>query len=415
MPIGVPLTLVASLSDPAGTAVSVQFVADATAIVAPISVAPGANYTASYTPPTPGFFEISAVVTDNAGHQETTASVGLNIVAPPAGEAVGGITFLGGLDQRVLAAGSSVNLAAQLSAAASAGVSSVTFYADNQPIAAFDASGAPLTSGRAPGNHPVRQDAPSGDTVYQSSYQLPGENKIISLFATLLTGDGLSVSSAPVTLTIKSAQTPPGITLNDPTANGGAAARVGQDITVSAKATVNSLPIARAQYYVGTQKVADVANPTVYGFDFTPTATGNTVISAVMTDTSGLSAGSPPLTLNVLPAVPTVTVAAGSSSVVVEGAGQGLVVVTRTGDTGALLTVSYKVKGAAKAGVDFKPPTGTLVIPAGSAKAKLKLKTLDGAAFDGTRVAKIVLLAPADGSYGLDTAAVAKIKFVSGH
>ena len=59
-------------------------------------------------------------------------------------------------------------------------------------------------------------------------------------------------------------------------------------------------------------------------------------------------------------------------------AANGVVLVTRTGDTTAPLTVFYKAKGSAKAGMDYKPLPGQVTIPAGSPKAKIKIKAING-------------------------------------
>ena len=278
----------------------------------------------------------------------------------------------------------------------------MTFYADKVPIAAFDATGAPMTSGHAPGNRAIRQDA-TGSPVFQTAYALPGASKVINLIAVALTKAGMSATSSPVTLNVEANVQPPTIKLD-----AAAVARVGQDFTVNAEAAPAANPVARVQYYVGTQKMGDVTNPTVYTFDFTPAAVGPTVVSAVVTDSTGLSSGSPPLTVNVLPAVPTVTLTGGGS---VEGGAPGVVVVSRTGDPSAALTVTYKGKGAAVAGVDYKKLSGTVTIPAGATKAKIKVKPLAGLAGAGTLKLKLQLVAPGDGSYLVGTGTV-KLKLV---
>ena len=88
----------------------------------------------------------------------------------------------------------------------------------------------------------------------------------------------------------------------------------------------------------------------------------------------------------------------------------GKLAVQRTGDVTAPLTVLYKVVGSAEPGVDFKALSGTVTIPPGASQAKLKVKPLTIDPTDGTRVVKIRLLPPADGSYLLATPAVGKIK-----
>ena len=116
------------------------------------------------------------------------------------------------------------------------------------------------------------------------------------------------------------------------------------------------------------------------------------------------------MSLNVV-AVPEVTLTVAGSPSLEEGTNAKLIV-HRTGDMSAALTVRYKPAGAAVAGVDYKPLPGTVSIPAGAAQVKLKLKTIDNAAVDGTRVVKIKLLPSTDGSYTLGDPATAKLKII---
>ena len=117
--------------------------------------------------------------------------------------------------------------------------------------------------------------------------------------------------------------------------------------------------------------------------------------------------------MTVAPAVVTVTPVGNGAAVA--GGSPAKVLVQRTGsDTTSALTVLYKVKGSAKSGVDYKPVSGTVTIPAGVTQIKLKLKSLDDPVVDGTLVAKVKLLAATDGSYTLGIPAVSKIKIIDG-
>ena len=109
--------------------------------------------------------------------------------------------------------------------------------------------------------------------------------------------------------------------------------------------------------------------------------------------------------------VSNVNLAVAGVDVIVAGGAPGVLTVTRTGDDGAALTVRYKVKGTAVMGVDYKPLPGTVTIPAGTAKAKIRIKPLNGSPHAGTRKLKLVLLAPDDGSYAVGSG-TAKIKLV---
>ena len=113
---------------------------------------------------------------------------------------------------------------------------------------------------------------------------------------------------------------------------------------------------------------------------------------------------------NVAPLVTVVSVVT-NTPLIDEKGGVGVFLVTRLGDTSTALTVSYKVKGGVRAGVDYKPLTGTVTIPAGAVKAKVKLKAIDDVPLDGTRLAKVKLLPSADGSYILGSG-TAKVKIL---
>ena len=82
------------------------------------------------------------------------------------------------------------------------------------------------------------------------------------------------------------------------------------------------------------------------------------------------------------------------------------------GDLSTPLTVSYKAKGAAVSGTDYKALSGTLTIPAGSASAKLKVKPLAHDGFPDRAVLKIVV--QPDSSYLMGAPVKAKVALVHG-
>lgn len=107
----------------------------------------------------------------------------------------------------------------------------------------------------------------------------------------------------------------------------------------------------------------------------------------------------------------TVSIAAGGDGISVEGGKEGVAFITRTEDVSTPLKVNYKAKGAAKPGVDYKKLSGSITIPAGATKAKIKIKPIDGSPNAGTLKIKLVLVAPSDGSYTVGTG-TAKIKLI---
>ncbi len=109
---------------------------------------------------------------------------------------------------------------------------------------------------------------------------------------------------------------------------------------------------------------------------------------------------------------PSITVTAANNGIVTEGSGNAKLIFRRDGSTNAAVTVRYKIAGSARAGIDYKPMSGILIIPAGSVQAKLKLKPIDNQTVDGTRVAKVKLLPSTDGSYVLGSVVTAKVKIM---
>ncbi len=145
----------------------------------------------------------------------------------------------------------------------------------------------------------------------------------------------------------------------------------------------------------------------------TPTATPKPTATPVSTPTptptpTPMPTATPASTpVSVLPTVTMITAGDGQA---VWNREPGKVAVYRTGDIHAALTVHYKVTGGAASGVDYKPLPGTVVIPAGVAQTKIKIKPLNNAQVGGTRVMKLRLLPSADGVYTVGTPDMAKIK-----
>ncbi len=81
------------------------------------------------------------------------------------------------------------------------------------------------------------------------------------------------------------------------------------------------------------------------------------------------------------------------SPVAVPGGANGVITVTRSGDTTNDLTVKYLVSGAARSGVDYQPLTGSVLIPSGSLSASIQIAALKNLASTGD-VAVVVTLSP---------------------
>lgn len=111
-------------------------------------------------------------------------------------------------------------------------------------------------------------------------------------------------------------------------------------------------------------------------------------------------------------AVPTVSLTVLGDGTATVGGGNGKVLFTRSGDTANALTLSYRVQGQPRNGSDYDLLTGTLTIPAGQTKAKLKIKPKGTASFKGTAKLKIIPIAPKDNSFQFSPAKV-KVIFVN--
>ena len=146
---------------------------------------------------------------------------------------------------------------------------------------------------------------------------------------------------------------------------------------------------------------------------FTITAAASTDAGAytcVVTNSVGsVTSSAATLTVTATSGVPVVNVTAGGDDEAIEGSEtKGIFVFTRTGgDTSTALTVFYKAKGTAVNGTRYTfggaALSGSVVIPAGAAKVKLKIKVVNDSVHEGTEKAKLVLKTPADGSYTLGT------------
>ena len=112
---------------------------------------------------------------------------------------------------------------------------------------------------------------------------------------------------------------------------------------------------------------------------------------------------------------PAVTITDLGNGTVTEGSGgKGKVLITRTGDTTAPLTIFYQLKGSAQNGIDYQMLSGTAVIPAGQSSVKLKIDPLNDTLIEGAESIKIKLLAPVDSSYSLGSPKSAIVLLLNG-
>jgi hypothetical protein len=418
---GSSIPLVAAVSDPASVLVSVQFLLDGTPLAT--TPAPG-PYTFTLTAPAPGSYQLTVQATDNLARVSTGACT-LNVVAADPNSPAPAVTILTDCDNRSLPAGSKLPLTVSASAFDSnQGLTGVDFYADGKLFAALDANGNPVTGGIAGGQtKSLHRESASGlapNTIFQATYTLPSINRTISLLAIALDKLGRSQPSAPVTVqavvttsatpsvalaTANGSRTRVGTTLTVPinVSASGATSTIAQSAPIRRDNPASSL-IARMEYYINELKVKD-STEQPFSYTFSPPSAGTYVLSAIGTDTSGLSIVSAPVEVNAFVA-PVITVAVKGAALAVAGGQEAKLVFTRSGDASADVNVLFQTKGAPKS--DFKKLTGAVTIPAGQVKAKLLIKAKNGAPASGASLTIKLLPSPA-GDYDLGAPSKAKL------
>ncbi len=416
---GADLPLAASVNDPGGILSAVQFTINGVEVANLLSPF---VYTAE-APASPGDYVVALNVSDTQG-RTSTSSVTLHVIDASVGSAPPTTALLTPADNHNLAAGSSVTLSVGATADATTALDHVSLYADGVLVTTFNADGS--TRG-ANGGQPVHRDAVAGvKNVFQTKFTLPSADKLVNMITVALDKLGQSTVSkvASIHATATGGQ-PPSVALGG--LPDGAHVKVGSAnaITVTASAPATNAIIgpgktrrdaastlALLEYYLNGTKLAQATQPP-FSFNFIPPASGKYVLDAVATDSTGLSAITDPVTVQADVVAPTVNLALGGTGGAVEGGANGIIVVTRTGDTSLPLTVLYKTKGAAQAGVDYKKLPGAVTIPAGAVKAKIKVKPIDGSPNASTLKIKLQLLPSTDGGYVVGTGTV-KLKLI-GH
>ncbi len=433
---GSTLTVAASIADPDGVLAAVQFTVNG-AVVGTANAA-GPYVFTGLAPSAPGAYAVGVIATDTLGRVSAATHTVTVRAQAATGDPAPSATILTDLNNRTVGVGQTLPISAVAATSDGEALAEVDFYAGSVVIARFDGSGAPIsTDGIA--RPPRRADAPvpaAGGTVFQTSYVVPGGSKLINLICVAFSKLGVASVSNPATIrpVDPSVGEPPAVGLSG--LSDGATIPVGIPVTLAANVTLPAATglaspsrsssrgphrrdaagqLADLAFFLNATLVEHAAvAATQSGFTFTPPSAGDYVVEAIATDTDGISGVAMPITVHAVGAPTMVTVAAAGDGRAEFGVENGKVAVRRTGNLTAALTVSYKLKGAAKAGVDFKPLTGTLVIPAGAAQAKLKLKPLHNPLNTGTLKAKVVILPASDGSYELGGTTVAKVKVVGG-
>ena len=334
-----------------------------------------------------GNYALTAVALDTAGNTATSSVVNVTVtnryvplsilLANP----LSGQSFLAGVNLYVHAQWTDINP-----------VKSVQYYASASP------NTLPTLIGTAASNTGVVEtNLTQGNSLYLTWSNVPAGSYSLSAIATDSTG--LSLTSAPVNITVTNLIIPYTVSFWYPT-NGQlftAPATVGLHALVTDSNAVRTM-----QYFANGTSVGIVSNST--GVLLTSSTAGNPFflswsnvtagtysLTAQALDSAGLLATSAPVTLFVVTSLPPAITIYASDPVAVEGtnypaAPAGTVpsttvtnyvtgtntatfVVNRTSQTNASVTVSYSVGGTAIPGYDYVELPGTVTIPAGKTYA----------------------------------------------
>ena len=277
-------------------------------------------------------------------------------------------------------------------------------------FASRDGEGNPIPlSARGPGRGPITRDASAAatrsTTLFEATYQVPANSQPVTITAVATTSDGLSHLTAPLHVTpVVEIGTAPSVTLGPLTGGKPVPARAG--LVVPVKVSAPSIPVAMVQYYLNGALVS-ASTGSSSSVTVTPRIAGPYALTAVVTDTNGVSTFAKPLAFE---AVPTVALSVkGDGRAVVDGE-DGEVLFTRKGEgLSAPLTVFFKLTGTAKDGVNYDHIGRRVVIPAGKATYQLKIKPLDTRTGPLELKLDIKLLPSPDGSYAIGHVARAKL------
>lgn len=426
---GSTIPLEASVNDPGGILSQVQFTLNGAVIPATSSAPP---YGATAMAPAPGTYVLQAVATDNLGRQSTSNRT-LTVIPAANDPAAPSADLITDINGREVGAGATIVLTCEASTADGSPLQTVNFYANGTLFASLDGNGNPIAPAASlPGSGALQRDdaAASTNTLFQAAFQIPvsggSANNQYTLLAIAFSKLGTAQTSGSVTVTAipQSMDQPPLIALSGltsgqhlTTGNSYMASTVPGQTAARAPA-VASAPagslsaVAKIEYYLSKLELLNtsVTGGAVPALTFTAPAPGEYIVEAIATDTAGVASVADPITVQVDP-LPVVSVSVAGSGKAVVGGSKGKVVISRTGDTSSALKVSYKIVGTAIKGVDYDvaPATAKVLIPAGSASVKIKLKPIADPAATGPLVARIELRVPADGAYTLGSPAKAKI------
>lgn len=307
--VGTPLNLAANAADADGTIASVQFLVNGLPQGGADAAAP---YAATWTATSVGIYTVTAQATDNTGNVTTSAPITVTIGANAAPTVAltspaAGLSY--GLGNFVLLGATATD--------ADGTVASVQFFANGQALG---------TSTTAPYNFSWRPTA--------------GGTYTLTALATDNVGNTATSASVSVTITAAAA---PAVNITNPVA--GTTYVVGNAVPFVAAASGGNGPISQVQFFVNGASLS-VDNSSPYSGTWTPLAPGTYSLLAVATDSAGISANSPALSIviggNAPPSVAITSPASGTT--VVGGTVVNLVAAAADAD-GTVATVRFIANG----------------------------------------------------------------------
>ncbi|MCX6953749.1 MAG: Ig-like domain-containing protein, partial [Verrucomicrobia bacterium] len=368
IPVNTPQQIAASASASNGTIVSVQFLANGTAI----GTANSFPYVANWTPTTPGTYTLLAVGTDNTGaivnSSPITVTVGsgtaptVSIASPAVGASLGVGTSQTIVANAVAGSGTIVNVQ-------------------------FFANGALLGT----------------DTTfpYNQTWTPTGIGSVdLTAVATDSLGNRTTSNVIPVTVAAVSAGAPV-VAITSP--QSGASLVVGATATVAATATDADGTIAKVDFFAnGVLLGTDTSYP--YSVSFTPAATGKYTFTAVATDNGGNVTTSSPLTVTVSGGTaPSVAIVAPTASSALDVNVTQTILATATSASGVINSVEFFVNGVSLSAKNTFPYSASWT-PTAVGTYALTARATDN--FGNVTESAAVILAVSPGSPNLPSVAL---------
>ena len=315
---GTVTTLTATASAATGTIASVQFFANGVSLGTDTTF----PYTATWTPVANGNIALTAVATDTAGNQATSATVTVAVAANVAPT----VTVTAPANAASVGVGS-VNAVTATAADTDGTIVSVQFFANGVSLAAADTT-SPFSASWTP--------------TVAGSY---------AITAVAIDNLGATTTSAANTVTVTGGAAPV-VAVVSP----GAAVAVNSTVAIGATATATApATIARIEFFAnGVSLGLDTTFP--YTATWTPTATGTYSLTAVALDTAGNQATSSAVSVTVAAnQLPTVSLTAPANAATVGVGSVNPVAATAADTDGSVGSVQFFANGVSL-GTDTTSP-----------------------------------------------------------